>query len=338
MSALTRTIRRRYFGRVETEESAIDERANVALRTNIIDVDDDDDENNNNNGSNRNQISTYNTNTNTSRNTTAETITSDDATSIPLAVPFEDDDDDDDDEEEEENDTDDSDTTFFASLSELVEERDNATRQSSSTVMVGSYFLVMLWLQSIVSKNGFLLMITLALSCWFVQYVGDAHTQINAMNAMILHWDDYATNSGSSIGRSNSGVGELVKRGWDKFLFTSRASLTRKENFGNSTNMDKGNNSLFKKDEDDNDINEDEVDRLKKKKDSSEIPQEEEEEDPVCSICLDEYEKGEELVSLHPCRHVFHEECISAWTNHNTRCPLCNFDLSAVHVAADTMV
>merc|ERR1712086_511422 len=53
-----------------------------------------------------------------------------------------------------------------------------------------------------------------------------------------------------------------------------------------------------------------------------------EEEGPLeCSICLGEYEKGDALVSLTPCRHVFHEACISAWTNQNTRCPLCNIDL-----------
>merc|ERR1712086_582601 len=55
--------------------------------------------------------------------------------------------------------------------------------------------------------------------------------------------------------------------------------------------------------------------------------EEEKEEGPECSICLGEYEKGDALVSLNPCRHVFHEECISAWTNQNTRCPLCNIDL-----------
>merc|ERR1712238_263425 len=52
------------------------------------------------------------------------------------------------------------------------------------------------------------------------------------------------------------------------------------------------------------------------------------EEGPLeCSICLGEYEKGDRLVSLNPCRHVFHEACIAAWTNQNTRCPLCNIDL-----------
>merc|ERR1712194_230504 len=55
--------------------------------------------------------------------------------------------------------------------------------------------------------------------------------------------------------------------------------------------------------------------------------EEEKEEGPECSICLGEYEKGDALVSLNPCRHVFHEACISAWTNQNTRCPLCNIDL-----------
>ncbi|OEU23324.1 hypothetical protein FRACYDRAFT_165332, partial [Fragilariopsis cylindrus CCMP1102] len=48
---------------------------------------------------------------------------------------------------------------------------------------------------------------------------------------------------------------------------------------------------------------------------------------PECSICLGEYEKGDKLISLNPCHHIFHDECITSWTNHNIRCPLCNVDL-----------
>lgn len=45
-----------------------------------------------------------------------------------------------------------------------------------------------------------------------------------------------------------------------------------------------------------------------------------------CSICLEPYVKGEDLAEL-PCKHVFHDGCITAWTSNNVKCPLCNFNL-----------
>ena len=48
--------------------------------------------------------------------------------------------------------------------------------------------------------------------------------------------------------------------------------------------------------------------------------------DNHCSICLSEYEESEALTQL-PCGHVFHQECIQAWTRNHVKCPLCNFDL-----------
>ena len=39
-----------------------------------------------------------------------------------------------------------------------------------------------------------------------------------------------------------------------------------------------------------------------------------------CSICLSEYEEGEQLVCL-PCRHKYHEERVSSWTSSHTCFP-----------------
>jgi len=50
------------------------------------------------------------------------------------------------------------------------------------------------------------------------------------------------------------------------------------------------------------------------------------EEEPACSICLCEYERGERVVRL-PCDHIYHESCLNSWTTNHTRCPLCNYDL-----------
>lgn len=48
--------------------------------------------------------------------------------------------------------------------------------------------------------------------------------------------------------------------------------------------------------------------------------------DPSCSICLCDYEKGETITRL-PCGHLYHESCVDAWTTNHVRCPLCNCDL-----------
>jgi hypothetical protein len=58
------------------------------------------------------------------------------------------------------------------------------------------------------------------------------------------------------------------------------------------------------------------------------------EEVPHCSICLGEYEEGEELVKL-TCNHVYHDECISSWTSNHVKCPLCNFDLDPADTAEE---
>jgi hypothetical protein len=43
----------------------------------------------------------------------------------------------------------------------------------------------------------------------------------------------------------------------------------------------------------------------------------------TCSICLDDFEKDEQLCVL-PCGHLHHTECILPWlTTRNANCPLC---------------
>jgi len=41
-----------------------------------------------------------------------------------------------------------------------------------------------------------------------------------------------------------------------------------------------------------------------------------------CSICLDDFSKGDQLKSLH-CVHYFHSECIDRWLMVGHACPMC---------------
>jgi hypothetical protein len=45
-------------------------------------------------------------------------------------------------------------------------------------------------------------------------------------------------------------------------------------------------------------------------------------EDAMCSVCLGEYELGQELRTL-PCAHHFHQPCLDEWLTKSTSCPLC---------------
>ncbi|CAM8935038.1 unnamed protein product [Rhodiola kirilowii] len=47
-----------------------------------------------------------------------------------------------------------------------------------------------------------------------------------------------------------------------------------------------------------------------------------------CSICIEEYKTGDELLTL-PCLHLYHKPCITQWLTHSKTCPVCNMDCSA---------
>jgi len=46
-----------------------------------------------------------------------------------------------------------------------------------------------------------------------------------------------------------------------------------------------------------------------------------------CSLCLEEFKAGEELLQL-PCQHFFHENCVAPWFRRSLTCPLCKHELS----------
>ncbi len=47
----------------------------------------------------------------------------------------------------------------------------------------------------------------------------------------------------------------------------------------------------------------------------------------TCSICLDEFVVGDQLVAL-PCKHRFHKECIARWLTTNGVCPVCKAEVN----------
>ncbi|KAL3912440.1 MAG: hypothetical protein SGARI_001157, partial [Bacillariaceae sp.] len=112
-------------------------------------------------------------------------------------------------------------------------------------------------------------------------------------------------------GNGRPGVTDDAKTHWERFEYKAAAQAKTKGDYGSV----------------------DQQEDLKKGGDDTERSEEE----PQCSICLCEYEDGDNLVSL-PCQHIFHDECISSWTDNNQRCPLCNYDLESVAGSGEDVV
>lgn len=51
-----------------------------------------------------------------------------------------------------------------------------------------------------------------------------------------------------------------------------------------------------------------------------------EEETERCTVCLSDFETGEEIRSLR-CTHIFHPHCIDKWLVYNKKCPVCRLDV-----------
>ncbi|KAL3636808.1 hypothetical protein CASFOL_019107 [Castilleja foliolosa] len=46
-----------------------------------------------------------------------------------------------------------------------------------------------------------------------------------------------------------------------------------------------------------------------------------------CAVCLDDFE-SKQFVTITPCNHMFHEDCIVPWVKSQGKCPVCRFVMS----------
>lgn len=223
-------------------------------------------------------------------------------------------------------------------LGDLEEERELMQRRTAGCVLLSSFLLLRLWVQAIMTGDFGLLLLCLVFTSWVSRFVRYTRDREEELHRMINEWDENAEEEPSTLndarlrrmsfqsqlalaimqsqiqlmeggyghpdgGERGAGVSDSAKGQWDRFEYKSAASISQRSHYGSVAEEKDGVKGASAKTVD--------------------------EEEPTCSICLCEYEKGEKLVSL-PCNHVFHEDCIASWTNHNTRCPLCNTDLDSV--------
>lgn len=215
-------------------------------------------------------------------------------------------------------------------LRDLEEEREVVQRRTGGCVLLSSFILLRLWIQAIMTGDFGLLLLCLVFTSWTARFVRYTREREEELNRMINGWDENAEEEPSiddprlrrmsfqsqlalaimqsqiqmmeggyghpDGGENRSGVGDDAKCHWDRFDYKSISSLMHRGDYGSVAEKIDGVARI-----NDANINGDDG--------------------PTCSICLCEYEKGDKLVSL-PCKHVFHEDCITSWTDHNTRCPL----------------
>lgn len=55
-----------------------------------------------------------------------------------------------------------------------------------------------------------------------------------------------------------------------------------------------------------------------------------EDDEPMCAVCLSEFEDGDELRTLPECMHSFHVPCIDMWLYSHRSCPICRLDAAII--------
>ena len=222
------------------------------------------------------------------------------------------------------------------SLADLEEERELSRRRTSGCVLLACFVLFRLWIQAVATGDFGLLLLCLVGTSWTARFIRHTREREEELDRLITQYSENGDGDGE-IGRNDvrmmsfqaqlalaimesqrqmmeggyghpdgttgtPGVSEEAMEHWDKFAYKEGKEAPKDSaGYGAVSSA---------------------IDATKDISESSE-------DEPHCSICLAEYEEGDKLVCL-PCKHIYHEDCVSSWCNNHIRCPLCNFDLESV--------
>ena len=218
-------------------------------------------------------------------------------------------------------------TRHRMTLAELEEERELFRRRSSLCILFSIFFLIRLWIEAITDQDMGLLILCIVGTSWTARWVNHNREREEELDRMIANYNERQNNrnepidmsrlsfqaqlalaimesqrqmsQGGGYGHSSegqsAGVSDQAKEKWNRFAYSDSkvAASSTSGAYGSVKTLDDDNS-----------------------------------EEPHCSICLCEYEGGDACVKL-PCRHIYHDECISSWTMNHTKCPLCNLELES---------
>lgn len=220
-------------------------------------------------------------------------------------------------------------------LADLEEEREMARRRTSFCVLFAVFILFRLWIQAVATGDFFLLMLCLMGTSWTARFIRHTREREEELDRLIADYHD---------GDNGTANNDRVDRDLQRLSFQAQLALAiinsqRDMMQGGFGNPDGYNNTPGVSDEamahwDRFQFQPDgkgygSLSHIEDLEKASKSPDSKSEEEPHCSICLGEYEEGEKLVCL-PCKHVYHDDCVSSWCSNHVRCPLCNFDLESV--------
>ena len=207
-------------------------------------------------------------------------------------------------------------------LAELEEERDLARRRMSACVLLTVFVLFKLWIDCIEQPSLPLLMVCLIGTSWtarWIRYNRDREAELDRRIAQYLR---------SNRNNNNHADGEGVMDRNDLRMLSFQAQLALAIMESQRHMMEGGRPDSENQDPGVSEAAKGHWEAIKFH-DTAQYGSVKEVDGPHCSICLCEYEEGDQLTKL-PCQHLYHQECIDSWTEHHTKCPLCNMDLEAV--------
>jgi hypothetical protein len=226
-------------------------------------------------------------------------------------------------------------------LAELEEERDLARRRSSACILLAAFVLFRLWVLAIEEGDFGLILLCAIGTSWTARWIGQNRQREEELDRRIASYLENAEPGAAEVDRNelrmlsfqaqlalaimesqrqmmlggyghpdgqsrNPGVSDEARSKWERFKYVPGAQDAPKA-------AGDGYGSVSSKNEKESLM----------------------EEAPHCSICLAEYDSGDEVTRL-PCTHMYHDECIKSWTANHVKCPLCNYDLEASNPGGET--
>lgn len=215
-------------------------------------------------------------------------------------------------------------------LRELEEERELVRRRTSVCLWTAVFLLFRLWIEALTQADFGLLMLCLVGTSWCARFIRHNREREEELDRRIQAYMENNEDGNVPDFRMLSFQAQLALAIMESQRQMMQGGYGHPDGHGQHAGVSDEARSRWEKFK--FKTVEDAPPSSGKKGDYGSLVQEDSDESPSCTICLGEYEDGDELVRL-PCGHCYHNECIGAWTAEHSKCPLCNLDLESVPAA-----